>query len=226
MSTSPKPHRFNPVLRGPLASQAAPARFVADLRCRSNTATDTTAIHEQARAAGYAEGWVQGQRAAAAAARAAADQAEAARKEAEAAAEMKLARALEALARAAAQLEAKTAPTISMMEELILAAALELTEALLGRELATIDTRARDALRRALSLTPPAGPVIVRLHPDDYHTLMRDDWSNEFHIDGRTVQLQPDPSLSPGDAIAESGATTVDATLPAALARVKEVLAQ
>src|SRR5690606_2577900 len=154
------------------------------------------------------------------------DQAEAARKEAEAAAEMKLARALEALTRAAAQLEAKTAPTISMMEELILAAALELTEALLGRELATIDTRARDALRRALSLTPPAGPVIVRLHPDDYHTLMRDDWSNEFHIDGRTVQLQPDPSLSPGDAIAESGATTVDATLPAALARVKEVLAQ
>ncbi|HEY8532320.1 MAG TPA: FliH/SctL family protein [Micromonospora sp.] len=229
MSTSHNPHRFDPVLRGPLAAHATPARFAADLRFRLPTQADPAAIQsvqEQARAAGYAEGWAQGQRAAAAAARAEAERAAEARKRAEAEAEMKLARALEALARAAAQLEARTAPTISMMEELIIAAALELTEALLGRELATVDTRARDALRRALSLTPPAEPVVVRLHPEDYHTLLRDDWTNEFHVDGRTVQLQPDPSLSPGDAIAEAGATTVDATLPAALARVKEVLAQ
>jgi flagellar assembly protein FliH len=113
-----------------------------------------------------------------------------------------------------------------MMEELILAAAVELTQAILGRELATVDSRALHAMNRAMSLTPPVAPVTVRLHPDDYQTLLREDWSDEFHIDGRTVHLRSDPTLEPGDAIAEAGATTVDATLPAALARVKEVLAR
>ncbi|SDY81115.1 flagellar assembly protein FliH [Micromonospora pattaloongensis] len=227
MSSSRDPRRLDPVLRGTHARGVTPARFDTDLRGTANSPADTTAsTRESARAAGYAEGWAQGQRAAGIAARAAADQAAAARREAEAAAEMKLARALEALGRAAAQLEQRSAPTIAMMEELILAAAVELTQSLLGRELAAVDSRARDALARAMSLTPPAEPVTVRLHPDDYQTLLADDWSEEFHIDGRTVQLRPDPTLEPGDAVAEAGSTTIDATLPAALARVKEVLGQ
>lgn len=220
------PHRYDPVLRGSLAASVTPARFDTDLRVKPGQPVDSAAaMREIARATGYAEGWAQGQQAARIAAQAAADQAEAARKAAEAAAEQKLARAIDALGRAAAQLEQRTAPTIAMMEELILAAAVEITQALLGRELATVDGRAHDALRRALSLTPPAEPVTVRLNPEDHQTLLRDEWSEEFQVEGRTVRLLADPALQPGDAIAEAGSTTVDATLPAALERVREVLA-
>ncbi|MEV1288089.1 FliH/SctL family protein [Micromonospora sp. NPDC049679] len=227
MNSSREFHGLDPVLRGSRTDGVTPARFDTDLRASTSSPTDVAAsARESARATGYAEGWAQGQRAARIAARAAADQTAAAEQAAAAAAEAALGRALGALGQAAAQLEQRTAPTIAMMEELILAAAVELTQAILGRELATVDSRALDAIGRAMSLTPPAEPVTVRLHPDDYQTLLREDWTEEFHIDGRAVRLRPDPMLQPGDAIAEAGATTVDATLPAALARVKEVLAR
>jgi flagellar assembly protein FliH len=38
------------------------------------------------------------------------------------------------------------------------------------------------------------------------------------------VILRPDPGLRPGDAMAEIGATTVDASIGAALSRAREVL--
>jgi flagellar assembly protein FliH len=42
---------------------------------------------------------------------------------------------------------------------------------------------------------------------------------------GRPVKLLADPSLGLGDALAESGASRIDARLTSALARVREVLA-
>jgi flagellar biosynthesis/type III secretory pathway protein FliH len=41
---------------------------------------------------------------------------------------------------------------------------------------------------------------------------------------GRTVTVQPDAGLSPGDAVAEQGTTIIDARLSEAVARVRREL--
>jgi flagellar assembly protein FliH len=64
MSSSPESR--NPVLRGTVAESAAAARFAVDLR--NGVPADSEAVErakQQGRAAGYAEGWAQGQREAA-----------------------------------------------------------------------------------------------------------------------------------------------------------------
>ena len=80
-----------------------------------------------------------------------------------------------------------------------------------------------DALRRALAMAPDTGTLTVRLHPDDLASLGAPD--GEYTLHGRTVLLRPDPGLSPGDAIAEQGSTTIDARLAEAIARVRAELA-
>ena len=41
---------------------------------------------------------------------------------------------------------------------------------------------------------------------------------------GRPVHLRPDPGLRPGDAVAETGSTTVDASIAGAVHRAREAL--
>jgi flagellar assembly protein FliH len=218
MSSSP-----DPVLRGTRASAVTAARFDVDLR------TGAPVPHEliqsariAAQAAGYAEGWAQGQRAAKVASRAALDQAAAAERAHATARSAALGRALAALGTAASGLDRRIAQTAEELEDAILAAAVELAEAILDRELSTMDGRALDAARRAIALAPAGAEILVRLHPED-HAMLAEDGALEIH--GRPVRLRPDPTLRPGDAVAEYGATTIDAGLPAALARVRRVLA-
>jgi flagellar assembly protein FliH len=64
--------------------------------------------------------------------------------------------------------------------------------------------------------------VTVRLHPEELATLAIP--GSTVEIDGRTVTLVPDASVAPGDAMAESDATQVDARLGAALDRAGKAL--
>ena len=76
MSSSPDDRA--PVLRGSVAESAAAARFAVDLR--RDVPVDSAPVErakQEARTAGYAEGWAQGQRAAAAEAVVAAERARA-----------------------------------------------------------------------------------------------------------------------------------------------------
>ncbi|MFJ6028450.1 FliH/SctL family protein [Pseudarthrobacter sp. NPDC092424] len=129
---------------------------------------------------------------------------------------------------AAAALDARILPTVSAAEETLVAAAVELAEAVLGYELADRSKAARAALDRALSGSKGLDPVSIRMNPQDLAVLERAaatgvDLGNE---PGRTaVVLIPDPALSPGDAIAELPHGFLDAKIGTALARAKTSLA-
>jgi len=96
--------------------------------------------------------------------------------------------------------------------------ALQLVEAVLGRELATATDPGADALRRALVAVPVDVPLVARLHPADLAALDRGT------VGDRAVTLVADPTVARGDALVETDSGVVDATVSGALARVREVL--
>ncbi len=174
--------------------------------------------HQAARAQGYATGWAEGRRVALARAEA---EAEAVRRDADVERgrrEAEHASALAALEVAAEQMRARMTEALEALADRTVEVALELTEAILGREVATATDPGADALRRALAMVDPTIPATVRLHPEDRMTL------DPATLDGRTVVVREDPTLQRGDAVVETEDTLVDATIAAALGRVREVL--
>ncbi|GIF11053.1 hypothetical protein Ate01nite_10850 [Actinoplanes teichomyceticus] len=212
------------MIRGAVADNATAARFATDLRRPDpNDPKLLEEAKQQARTTGYAEGWAQGKRDAAMAAEAGAARALAAEEQHEQRRTAALAHAVNALGRAVTELENQLMPTFTELQELVLASAFELAEAIVGRSLHDDPERGRDALRRAMTAAPEQGNVVVRLHPDDYRNLVGDT-GGVFDYQGRQISLQADPTLQPGDAIAETGTATVDATVAAAVARAREAL--
>jgi flagellar assembly protein FliH len=78
-------------------------------------------------------------------------------------------------------------------------------------------------MARALALAPSGRPVTVHLHPAD-HATVTGGQPGPVEIEGRSVTLLADPTLQPGDAVAECDATIIDARIAPALARAREVL--
>jgi flagellar assembly protein FliH len=225
MSTSPDRTGNGAVLRGAGAEGVPAARFDADLTTAASPISTRKgeAAWSAARTAGYAEGWALGQRAARVASQAARDQIAAAHQADDSEREALVRRAVGALVRAADDLGKRSATATEATEDLVLRTAVDLAEAMLGHELSAGPARDTNALRRAMAATPAAGPLSVRLHPDDYRTLT-EMLDSSGTVDGRKVILAPDAALRPGDAVAECGATTVDATLSGALTRMRQVL--
>jgi flagellar assembly protein FliH len=217
MSSSP-----DPILRGTRARAVSTARWEVDLRKPDEVPVPAEVVERvtaNARAAGYAEGWAQGQREARAAAAVEQERVRAAQHEYEQERAALVSHALGAVAAAANGLEARTVPVVAELAEQVLHAAVDLAEALLGRELSDSPERGLDALRRVMALAPETGTVTVRLHPDDLAAL-----GAVPAFPGREIQLVADPGLAPGDAIAEQGTTSVDARLSEAVRRVREAL--
>ena len=112
-------------------------------------------------------------------------------------------------------------PTFTELQEVLLAHAFELAEAIVGRTLDDPDGRAaRDALRRAMAAAPEHGrhrgqPAPRRLPQSGRR---RQPTPTTTTRDGRCT-CAPNPALRPGDAVAETGTATVDATIAAAVAR-------
>ena len=176
--------------------------------------------HQAARAQGYATGWAEGRRVAMAKA---AEEAEAVRRAAVAAEARRNAEHLQALAALDAVLDqarARLGEAVDALAGQTVEVALELTRAVLGREVATATDPGGDALRRAMALVDPHVSATVRLHPDDRAAL------DPAVLEGRDIAVVDDPGLARGDAVAETDETLVDATIDAALARVREVLAR
>jgi len=223
MSSSPDPRQ--PFLRGTVAESAEAARFAIDLRPSESRSGDNASAkdREDARTAGYAEGWAQGQREAAVAAEESAARARAAEQAHEQRRTAALAQAVNALGRAVTGLENQLMPTFTELQEVLLAHAFELAEAIVGRTLDDPQRRGADALRRAMAAAPESGPLVVSLCPDDYRTLVGDGPA-DYDYEGRRVTLRPDATLRPGDAIADTGMASVDATITAAVARAREAL--
>src|SRR5690349_17553957 len=224
MSSSPDPR--NPVIRGAVAESAAAANFAKNLgpETPAETAENIERALEQARTTGYAEGWAQGKRESAVAAEEAATRARIAEQAHEQRRAAALAQAVNALGRAVTALESQLMPTFTELQEVLLTHAFELAEAIVGRSLDDPQRRTADALRRAMAAAPESGTLIVHLSPEDYQTLVGADGPADFDHEGRHVSLRPDASLRPGDATAETGMATVDATIASAVARAREAL--
>jgi flagellar assembly protein FliH len=171
-----------------------------------------------ARAQGYAAGWAEGRQVALASAVADEQQRAEVRGLAHAQAVADQDAATAALQRVVDGYADSAAGVLDDLAGSTVALALQLAEAILGREVATAADPGADALRRALVAVPPAVAVTVRLHPDDRAAL------DPAVLDGRPVTFVDDPALERGDAVVETDTGVVDATLRGALARVLEVL--
>lgn len=178
---------------------------------------DTTV--QAARAQGYAVGWAEGRREAAALAATEAAETTARNAAAEQRRDDEHAVVLAALEQAAAQLGAAVTGLAEQLEEQALRLARELTTALLGRELALATDPAEDVVRRALVVLPEGSvPVTVRVHPDVHAAAASD------ALTARGVTVVADAELEVPDAVVETDTSYVDLAVGAALARVLEAL--
>jgi flagellar assembly protein FliH len=170
---------------------------------------------ERARVRGHASGHAAGLRAAEleAAAMRTALQAEFDRRLAERMAEVSTAAA--ALTRAAASLNARTAPVLAEADSTLGAAAVALTEALLGRALEDAAPSARAALDRALTAAGTEVVQRVRMHPDDLALVA------DAIPAGEGIELLADSGVRRGDAVAELQHGLIDARLTSALDRAR-----
>jgi len=166
-----------------------------------------------AEAAGYAAGWGKGVQAA----RAVVDaEHEAARRTTESRA-AELLQALAAVQSASNGLERRALPVVDELEQLLLGAAFDLAEAIVGARLRDDEHRGFDALHRVLALATVGEPVRVRLHPADLQIVRTADVPEG-------VELVADPAQAPGDAVATCGASEIDARITTAVERVREQL--
>jgi flagellar assembly protein FliH len=121
---------------------------------------------------------------------------------------------------AASALAAQHATALHDVEDLVLNAAFDLATTLLGRELEIAPAPVRDSIRRALTVLPGDVPITVTVHPVDAAAL--GDLADVAA--GRAVRIVADADVEPGSCWADGGATHVDASLTAAIERVRQVL--
>jgi flagellar assembly protein FliH len=166
-------------------------------------------VMTQAREAGFQTGYAEG-----------ITQAQAAADAARAEAERRIARACAAVGAAAGELATRETASVEAVEDEVAAIAFELARAILGRELEVATAPGAAAVARALSLAPPRQPVTVRLHPDDLAVL----GDPAALAPGREVIAIPDPSVTPGGCLVESGGALIDARVEPALERVRQAM--
>lgn len=227
------------ILRGSAAEQVSLACLDADLRTSpyaSCTTADArlvdptlakvlddavTTARAQAREDGFARGYADGLAVAAVETRQTVEAELTAMRAAEADRVESLRRCTVALDAAGAAFAQRQAATLVEIDDVLLSAAVQLATALVGRELALLDSPVRDAVRRALAVLPADVPVSITVHPSDVAVLaeLPDDVSA-----GRRVHIDTDPQVEPGSCRADGGFRHVEASLSAALDRVRQVL--
>lgn len=177
---------------------------------------DTTRTAAQAQ--GYAVGWAEGRRAAALEAAEAAREREQLAAAADARRESEHQQAQARLAAVTAALAEAILTTSRAVEDRALELARELTTLLVGHQLRSTPDPGADAVRRALALAAQEPVTRVRLSPADAASPAAE------AITGQGLALVADPALHPGDVVVETDTGALDATVAAALARVREVL--
>ena len=128
---------------------------------------------------------------------------------------------LAALRAASDALIRRTVPVLVDSENTLLTAALELAEALLGREMNDGEASARAALARVAAAADGDVPHTVRMHPADVVIL-----NGLVPVPAETagMTIVADPALARGDAMADYPHGLLDARLGTALARARAAL--
>jgi flagellar assembly protein FliH len=239
MNSSPELERGT-VLRGAAAARVPAARFDTDLRTHrflrrghDPRLLDPSLEHAfgeataQARASAEAQGYTAGYAAGcAAAAETAAVETEYARLAADRAVRTRLElldRAVAALTDAATTMARAAVPAYAEAADHLGPAAMEIVEALLGRELELAPLSIMESVRRALLAAPSDATVTMHLNPDDAATVM------ELHPDldielGRPVRVVADAGVRPGSAVAVHDAAHIEVCLSSSLERVRREL--
>ena len=216
MPSSPEAHAWQPAdlsAAPPRSMRTRPHRLFEVTRPAEMPDEVLAPARAAAEAAGYAAGWAKGVQAA----RAVVDaEHEAARRTTEARA-AELLQALSAVQAAARRLEQRALPTVEEIERLLLDAAFDLAEAIVGARVRDHENRGRDAVQRVLAVATTGERIRIRLHPADLQIVRTADLPDD-------VELVPDPTQAPGDAVAQCGATEIDARIGAAVERVREQL--
>jgi flagellar assembly protein FliH len=180
---------------------------------------------ERARVRGHAAGYAAGLRAAEADAAILAESTRAERDALRGDAGIALASALGALEAAAGRVQDIAALVLADADAALAAAAIELAESILGRELADDEASARVAMTRAMSTVAPDAVLDVRLSPVDLAVL----GGNGIGADGlagSTVRLIADATLDRGDAVVDVPEGRVDARISSALERARIEIGQ
>jgi flagellar assembly protein FliH len=133
--------------------------------------------------------------------------------------------ALTALRTAAGQVRDTNIRQAEEILDAVVAAAVDLAEAMAAAAVsADLVDSARLSIRRVLDELPESAPVNVRLNPADHAELIAAG-TGEL-APGMAVTLVPDRAIERGGAVAQTAVTTVDATLSAAVRRVRAELSQ
>ncbi|RZU65539.1 flagellar assembly protein FliH [Microterricola gilva] len=125
------------------------------------------------------------------------------------------------LAVAAAAVQRTVIPVLEQSDDAVLAAALELAEAVIGSELSDASAGASAALRRVLGTLGSDAElpgVILRMHPDDAEMLRA---AGQLP---QALSVQSDPGLGRGDAVAQLPDGLVDARIGTAVLRARRAL--
>lgn len=200
---------------------SAPARAHGQaMTLAQSYAHEMSTLREQATAGGYQDGYAKGMAGANAAIAETTAVATAAAGREQAVWTARVSQAVDALAAAAARLDQRSVPALAELTRTLTSTALDLTSAILARELVTAKDPGLDAIRRALTLCPADAPVRVSLHPED---LARLDQVRMTAL-SELITVSADPNVEPGGALVESGARRVDAQLGTAMIRVRKAL--
>lgn len=209
--------RFEPPpLEAPLTDLAR-ARVAREARTELELVMAEAA--QEGRAAGFEEGFLQGQRQIAAAV--------AEHQQATA----QLCQAAAALAAASAQLAGHDAATLADLEQIALEMAVGIAEAIVDRELATVDEPLLEACRRAARFVPSRGDVVVRVHPQTAARITDDpadpDLARQIAetLDAHhRITFVADSTVEPNGCIVHVGALRIDPQIGPALARIRSEL--
>jgi flagellar assembly protein FliH len=170
---------------------------------------------ERARVHGHAAGYAAGLRAAAADAQTNAERARLERDALRADAATALRSALAALEAATTAVASSSELVLADADQALTAAAIELAESIIGRELSSDETSARVAVARALTGVDPSMVVDVRLNPIDLAVL------GASELASSVVNLIADPGLDRGDAVVDVPSGRIDARISSALERAR-----
>jgi flagellar assembly protein FliH len=128
--------------------------------------------------------------------------------------------AIAVLTAATRALNAVALPVVADSEDVLVASALELAEAIIGHELCDEEASARAALARVTAQPINSVVPLVRMNPDDLVLLADEVLAHQ------DVTFVPDPQLNRGDAVAEFPDGFLDARIDTALERAKLALGE
>ena len=173
---------------------------------------------DAARAQGYSVGWAEGRREALEQARLTATLVEQRHQEEELRREREHQTAIAALVAAAQALDTAAQDVATRIADQAVDLAFELTETIVGHELACESDPGAAAVRRVLATLPADPMTTVRLHPTVAHS------DAVAALAEHGVRLVVDPALAVHDAVVETETSAIDLRIGTALDRLREAL--